>query len=212
MGNLSSRIKNSSSNMKGIIFTPEIDIHTEIEKISALFDLGIDHLILRKSGIEMSYWYAYIEQFPYGYESKILTYDFQLLHDLNLGGFVFDMDIVNQLSDKDLFENIRLLKSQNKLSVLVVNDLESLRKYDSKFDLIIVETSLDVLENEEYMNHNWVEYITKREQSTTCLSIKYSDDNEQYDDYLCAYDYTQYLWNEPDSVVERFKSRRNGNI
>ncbi|MCO5233258.1 MAG: hypothetical protein M9888_05940 [Chitinophagales bacterium] len=197
---------------KGIIFTPEIDIYAEIEKISQLFDLGMDYLILRKQDKELSYWYAYIEQFPFGYESKMLTYDFQLLHDLNLGGFVFESFTVNSLSEKDLSENIRLLRSQNKLSVLVVNDIESLIKYDTKFDLLIVGTSLWTPEIKKDMNCDVLEYIQKRDKLNSCISIKYSEDGAKYDNYVCAYDYTQFLWNQPNEAIEKFNNRRNGFI
>ncbi|MCZ2393613.1 MAG: hypothetical protein LC105_07155 [Chitinophagales bacterium] len=195
---------------KGIIFTPKIDIYTEVEKISQLFDLGMDYLILRKQDKELSYWYAYIEQFPFGYESKMLTYDFQLLHDLNLGGFVFESSIVNSLSDKDLSENIRLLKSQNKLSAFIVNDLESLIKYDSKFDLLIVGIPLWSSEIKNDMNCDILEYIQKRDKLNSCLSIEYSEYGTKYDSYICAYDYSQFLWSHPNVAIEKFKNRRNG--
>ena len=116
--------------MKKIIYTPEQDQISEIEKIVSMFEMGADYLYLRKPEKDISYWYAYIEQFPYGWESKMITSEFKLLHDLKLGGFHFKRETLNNISEKDLIENLKMLKDSSIKSSVTAHDLSELNKYD----------------------------------------------------------------------------------
>ena len=168
--------------MKKIIYTPEEEVSTEIEKIVSMFELGADFLYLRKPNKDISYWYAYVEQFPYGKESKMITSDFKLLHDLKLGGFHFKREMLKSLSEKDLSENLRMLKESNFISSGTAHDLSELKKMDGQFDIILISPLFDSISKKEYLG-NWdldnLKTFTDKRTSKTSLLIGQSGINNQ---------------------------------
>lgn len=199
--------------MKKIIYTPEQDHISEIEKIVAMFELGADFLYLRKPEKDISYFYPYIEQFPFGWESKMITSEFKLLHDLNLGGFHFKREVLQQLSENDLSENLKMLKESNQISSVTAHTLEDLKKYDGKFDIILISPLFDSISKKEY-HGNWdfevlETYLENRLQLTTLLIGQggISDKNVSKVELLGldGYALLGYLWNSNLDVIEKFK-------
>lgn len=200
--------------MKSIVYTPEVNISNEIEKITSLFEAGVDFLYLRKPNISSAYWYAYLEQLPYGFEDKIVTNDFQLLHDMNLGGFHFQRDIIQSLSMEDLRENLLLLHQKNKISSATAHDFDELRKYDGLFTHVLISPIFDSISKSDYTSGWNLEelkaYISNRNQSQTLLFAQGGIDEKKIDIiHLVGLDGVTllgYLWNDAEQAVEKFKN------
>ena len=204
--------------MKKIIYTPEEEVSTEIEKIVSMFELGADFLYLRKPNKDISYWYAYVEQFPYGKESKMITSDFKLLHDLKLGGFHFKREMLKSLSKKDLSENLRMLKESNFISSGTAHDLSELKKMDGQFDIILISPLFDSISKKEYLG-NWdldnLKTLIDKRTSKTSLLIGQSGINNQNISIiqslgLDGYALLGYLWNTNDDIIQKFKQICHG--
>lgn len=204
--------------MKKIIYTPEQDQISEIEKIVSMFEMGADYLYLRKPEKDISYWYAYIEQFPYGWESKMITSEFKLLHDLKLGGFHFKRETLNNISEKDLIENLKMLKDSSIKSSVTAHDLSELNKYDGQFDIVLISPLFDSISKKEY-HGNWdfeklKIFIENRTPLSTLLigqgGIVDKNFMEVQSLGLDGYALLGYLWNSSEDVIENFKKLRDG--
>lgn len=199
--------------MKSIVYTPEINIPNEIETISRLFDEGVDFLYLRKINISSAYWYAYIEQFPFGHESQMITADFQLLHDLKLGGFHFQQEIVKSLSEEDLKENLHLLHHSSKISSVTAHDFEELKKYDGVFKHVLISPLYNSISKKDYKSAWDLEelkrYIIQREQNDTLLFAQGGIDIDKIEDVrtigLDGITLLGYLWNDAQEAISKFK-------
>lgn len=199
--------------MKKIIYTPEQDQISEIEKIVSMFEMGADYLYLRKPEKDISYWYAYIEQFPYGWESKMITSEFKLLHDLKLGGFHFKRETLNNISEKDLIENLKMLKDSSIKSSVTAHDLSELNKYDGQFDIVLISPLFDSISKKEY-HGNWdfeklKIFIENRTPLSTLLigqgGIVDKNFMEVQSLGLDGYALLGYLWNSSEDVIKNFK-------
>lgn len=204
--------------MKKIIYTPEQDQISEIEKIVSMFEMGADYLYLRKPEKDISYWYAYIEQFPYGWESKMITSEFKLLHDLKLGGFHFNREMLQNVSEKDLIENLKMLKDSSIKSSVTAHDLSELNKYDGQFDIVLISPLFDSISKKEY-HGNWdfeklKIFIENRTPLSTLLigqgGIVDKNFMEVQSLGLDGYALLGYLWNSSEDVIENFKKLRDG--
>lgn len=204
--------------MKKIIYTPEQDQISEIEKIVSMFEMGADYLYLRKPEKDISYWYAYIEQFPYGWESKMITSEFKLLHDLKLGGFHFNREMLQNVSEKDLIENLKMLKDSSIKSSVTAHDLSELNKYDGQFDIVLISPLFDSISKKEY-HGNWdfeklKIFIENRTPLSTLLigqgGIVDKNVSEVQSLGLDGYALLGYLWNSSEDVIENFKKLRDG--
>jgi thiamine-phosphate pyrophosphorylase len=204
--------------LKKIIYTPEQDQISEIEKIVSMFEMGADYLYLRKPEKDISYWYAYIEQFPYGWESKMITSEFKLLHDLKLGGFHFKRETLNNISEKDLIENLKMLKDSSIKSSVTAHDLSELNKYDGQFDIVLISPLFDSISKKEY-HGNWdfeklKIFIENRTPLSTLLigqgGIVDKNFMEVQSLGLDGYALLGYLWNSSEDVIENFKKLRDG--
>jgi thiamine-phosphate pyrophosphorylase len=199
--------------LKKIIYTPEQDQISEIEKIVSMFEMGADYLYLRKPEKDISYWYAYIEQFPYGWESKMITSEFKLLHDLKLGGFHFKRETLNNISEKDLIENLKMLKDSSIKSSVTAHDLSELNKYDGQFDIVLISPLFDSISKKEY-HGNWdfeklKIFIENRTPLSTLLigqgGIVDKNFMEVQSLGLDGYALLGYLWNSSEDVIKNFK-------
>lgn len=199
--------------MKKIIYTPEQDQISEIEKIVSMFEMGADYLYLRKPEKDISYWYAYIEQFPYGWESKMITSEFKLLHDLKLGGFHFKRETLNNISEKDLIENLKMLKDSSIKSSVTAHNLSELNKYDGQFDIVLISPLFDSISKKEY-HGNWdfeklKIFIENRTPLSTLLigqgGIVDKNFMEVQSLGLDGYALLGYLWNSSEDVIKNFK-------
>ncbi len=204
--------------MKKIIYTPEQDQISEIEKIVSMFEMGADYLYLRKPEKDISYWYAYIEQFPYGWESKMITSEFKLLHDLKLGGFHFKRETLNNISEKDLIENLKMLKDSSIKSSVTAHDLSELNKYDGQFDIVLISPLFDSISKKEY-HGNWdfeklKIFIENRTPLSTLLigqgGIVDKNFMEVQSLGLDGYALLGYLWNSSEDVIKNFKKLSDG--
>lgn len=204
--------------MKKIIYTPEQDQVSEIEKIVSMFELGADFLYLRKPEKDISYWYAYIEQFPYGWESKMITSHFKLLHDLNLGGFHFKREILQNLSENDLSENLKMLKDSNIKSSVTAHDFIELKKYDGQFDIILISPLFDSISKSDYKG-NWdfeklKKFLENRKPNFSLLIGQGGIDDNNISEIqslgLDGYALLGYLWNSSEDIIENFKKVSNG--
>lgn len=204
--------------MKKIIYTPEQDQISEIEKIVSMFEMGADYLYLRKPEKDISYWYAYIEQFPYGWESKMITSEFKLLHDLKLGGFHFKRETLNNISEKDLIENLKMLKDSSIKSSVTAHDLSELNKYDGQFDIVLISPLFDSISKKEY-HGNWdfeklKIFIENRTPLSTLLigqgGIVDKNVMEVQSLGLDGYALLGYLWNSSEDVIKNFKKLSDG--
>jgi thiamine-phosphate pyrophosphorylase len=204
--------------LKKIIYTPEQDQISEIEKIVSMFEMGADYLYLRKPEKDISYWYAYIEQFPYGWESKMITSEFKLLHDLKLGGFHFKREMLQNVSEKDLIENLKMLKDSSIKSSVTAHDLSELNKYDGQFDIVLISPLFDSISKKEY-HGNWdfeklKIFIENRTPLSTLLigqgGIVDKNFMEVQSLGLDGYALLGYLWNSSEDVIENFKKLRDG--
>jgi thiamine-phosphate pyrophosphorylase len=204
--------------LKKIIYTPEQDQISEIEKIVSMFEMGADYLYLRKPEKDISYWYAYIEQFPYGWESKMITSEFKLLHDLKLGGFHFNREMLQNVSEKDLIENLKMLKDSSIKSSVTAHDLSELNKYDGQFDIVLISPLFDSISKKEY-HGNWdfeklKIFIENRTPLSTLLigqgGIVDKNFMEVQSLGLDGYALLGYLWNSSEDVIENFKKLRDG--
>jgi len=199
--------------LKKIIYTPEQDQISEIEKIVSMFEMGADYLYLRKPEKDISYWYAYIEQFPYGWESKMITSEFKLLHDLKLGGFHFKRETLNNISEKDLIENLKMLKDSSIKSSVTAHNLSELNKYDGQFDIVLISPLFDSISKKEY-HGNWdfeklKIFIENRTPLSTLLigqgGIVDKNFMEVQSLGLDGYALLGYLWNSSEDVIKNFK-------
>jgi thiamine-phosphate pyrophosphorylase len=204
--------------LKKIIYTPEQDQISEIEKIVSMFEMGADYLYLRKPEKDISYWYAYIEQFPYGWESKMITSEFKLLHDLKLGGFHFKRETLNNISEKDLIENLKMLKDSSIKSSVTAHDLSELNKYDGQFDIVLISPLFDSISKKEY-HGNWdfeklKIFIENRTPLSTLLigqgGIVDKNVMEVQSLGLDGYALLGYLWNSSEDVIKNFKKLSDG--
>lgn len=204
--------------MKKIIYTPEQDQISEIEKIVSMFEMGADYLYLRKPEKDISYWYAYIEQFPYGWESKMITSEFKLLHDLKLGGFHFKRETLNNISEKDLIENLKMLKDSSIKSSVTAHNLSELNKYDGQFDIVLISPLFDSISKKEY-HGNWdfeklKIFIENRTPLSTLLigqgGIVDKNFMEVQSLGLDGYALLGYLWNSSEDVIKNFKKLSDG--
>jgi thiamine-phosphate pyrophosphorylase len=204
--------------LKKIIYTPEQDQISEIEKIVSMFEMGADYLYLRKPEKDISYWYAYIEQFPYGWESKMITSEFKLLHDLKLGGFHFKRETLNNISEKDLIENLKMLKDSSIKSSVTAHDLSELNKYDGQFDIVLISPLFDSISKKEY-HGNWdfeklKIFIENRTPLSTLLigqgGIVDKNFMEVQSLGLDGYALLGYLWNSSEDVIKNFKKLSDG--
>lgn len=199
--------------MKKIIYTPEDAVPGEVEKIVAMLDSGADYLYLRKPEKGIEYWMAYIEQFPFGYESRMITTSYRLLHDLNLGGFHFQREVLKNLSVSDLNENLKMLHSSNKVSSVTAHNMESLKKYDGWVDIILIAPLFDSISKKE--NHSQWEleslndYIKTRKDSGSLLIGLGGIDDKKISEVQKAgmdgYALLGYLWNESETAIEKFE-------
>jgi thiamine-phosphate pyrophosphorylase len=204
--------------LKKIIYTPEQDQISEIEKIVSMFEMGADYLYLRKPEKDISYWYAYIEQFPYGWESKMITSEFKLLHDLKLGGFHFNREMLQNVSEKDLIENLKMLKDSSIKSSVTAHDLSELNKYDGQFDIVLISPLFDSISKKEY-HGNWdfeklKIFIENRTPLSTLLigqgGIVDKNVMEVQSLGLDGYALLGYLWNSSEDVIKNFKKLSDG--
>lgn len=204
--------------MKKIIYTPEQDIISEIEKIVSMFEMGADFLYLRKPAKDISYWYPYIEQFPFGWESKMVTTDFKLLHDMSLGGFHFKREILKSLSKNDLSENLKMLKEAKVISSATVHNFEDLEKYDGLFDILLVSPLFESISKKGYLG-TWdfeklKTFLENRKSPSTLLIGQGGICDENITSFLSlgldGYALLGYLWNSPEVAVQKFKQLSNG--
>lgn len=204
--------------MKKIIYTPEQDVVSEIEKIVSMFEMGADFLYLRKPEKEIAYWYSYIEQFPFGWESKMITSDFKLLHDLELGGFHFKREAIKEISESDLKENLSMLKESKKISSVTAHNFDDLKKYDNAFDIVLISPLFDSISKKEYTG-NWNfeklrEYLENRESISTLLIGQggINDKNVLKINQLGldGYALLGYLWDSKEDVAQQFKNLMDG--
>ncbi|HUH75492.1 MAG TPA: hypothetical protein VLZ75_13940 [Chitinophagales bacterium] len=199
--------------MKKIIYTPEQDHISEIEKIVSMFEMGADYLYLRKPQQEISYWYPYIEQFPFGWESKMMTSDFKLLHDLNLAGFHFKREVLLNLSESDLRENLKMLKEANKVSSVTAHNFDDLKIYDGQFDIVLVSPLFDSISKKGY-SANWdfkqlKAYLENRKTSSSLLIGQGGINNKNVSEIqqlgLDGYALLGYIWNTTEDTIQNFK-------
>lgn len=199
--------------MKSIVYTPEVNISNEIERIVELFEVGVDYLYLRKPSVDIAYWYAYIEQLPYGYENKIVTTDFRLLHELKLGGFHFQQEMIRGLSESDLKENLTMLHMNSKISSATAHNFEELKKYDGLFKHVLISPLFDSISKSGYTSAWNVEelrdYIKGRKKNGTLLFAQGGIDDTKIDFVqilgLDGITLLGYLWSQPEKALEQYK-------
>lgn len=178
-----------------------------------MLEAGADFIYLRKSNIDSAYWYAYVEQFPYGFEKRFITTDFQLLHDLDLGGFHFQQDIVKSLSVEDLRENIVLLRLKDKISSVTVHDLEELKKYDGVFDHILISPIFDSISKKGYSSawnlEELKDYILNRNDKSSLLFAQGGVDDQKLGIIqelgLDGLTLLGYLWEDASNAIKNFE-------
>ncbi len=199
--------------MKKVIYTSENPVRGEMEKIVSLFESGADYLYLRKPAAGIDYWMAFLEQFPPGYESKMITTSYRLLHDLQLGGFHFQREMLKYLSDTDLNDNLKMIREANKISSVTVHDIDTLQKYDGRFDLILVAPLFESISKKEYKGTWDIEMLKKYNQNRIgknsaiiALGGVNADKNEILQEiHVDGFALLGYLWEDPELAVENFK-------
>lgn len=199
--------------LKKIIYTPEIAVPGEIEKIVSLLESGADYLYLRKPQTGIEYWMTYIEQFPFGYEARMITSSYRLLHDLKLGGFHFQREVLKHLSETDLNENLKMLQLSGKISSVTAHDMESLKRYDGRTDIILIAPLFDSISKKGH-HSQWDlntlrAYIENRSGSGSLLIGQGGVDGKKIsilkEAGMDGYALLGYLWNESETAVEKFK-------
>jgi thiamine-phosphate pyrophosphorylase len=124
--------------MKCILYTPPSPIDREIELITQMMDAGADYLYLRRDTADDAYWMAYVEQIPMGHAEKIICQQFRVLHEMELGGFHFNGDMLRGMTPADLGENLSMLRLSGRKSSATVRSLADLQALDGKFDILLV--------------------------------------------------------------------------
>lgn len=124
--------------MKCILYTPPKPVDREIELVTQMMDAGADYLYLRRETADDAYWMAYVEQIPMGHAQKIFCQQFRVLHEMELGGFHFNSEMLRGMSSADLGENLSMLRLSGRKSSATVRSLSELQALDGKFDVLLV--------------------------------------------------------------------------
>lgn len=183
-----------------------------------MMEAGADFIYLRKSNINNAYWYAYLEQFPYGFDNRFITTDFQLLHDLGLGGFHFQQDIVKSLTVEDLRENLALLRMKDKISSVTAHDLGELKKYDGVFDHILISPIFDSISKKGYSSawdlEELKDYIFNRKDKRSLLFAQGGVDDQKLaiiqELGLDGLTLLGYLWEDASNALQNFEKLQLG--
>jgi thiamine-phosphate pyrophosphorylase len=140
------------------------------------------------------------------------------LHDLKLGGFHFKRETLNNISEKDLIENLKMLKGSSIKSSVTAHDLSELNKYDGQFDIVLISPLFDSISKKEY-HGNWdfeklKIFIENRKSLSTLLIGQGGIDDKNVSEVqslgLDGYTLLGYLWNSSENVIENFKKLSDG--
>jgi thiamine-phosphate pyrophosphorylase len=137
---------------------------------------------------------------------------------LKLGGFHFKRETLNNISEKDLIENLKMLKDSSIKSSVTAHDLSELNKYDGQFDIVLISPLFDSISKKEY-HGNWdfeklKIFIENRTPLSTLLigqgGIVDKNVMEVQSLGLDGYALLGYLWNSSEDVIKNFKKLSDG--
>lgn len=199
--------------MKTIVYTAPESVRNETELISEMLADGADFLYLRRKDADSHYWMAFLEQIPSEYYSRIVTTDFRVLHEMELGGFHFREDVLKNMEEKDLRENLSMLRSKVILSSRTVRNLAELQQNDGQFDLLL---AAPVFESISKRGHtaNWdfealKTFLSDKKRQSTIVALGGVEPEKMDMLHLLGFDGVAVLgalWKQPQQAVHVFKN------
>jgi thiamine-phosphate pyrophosphorylase len=123
--------------MKVALYTPPGVLANETYHLSTMLDM-VDYVFLRKEGIDDVFWDDYVQEIPLVHASKVMTSYYRVLHEYDLGGFHFRSGMLDQMNEAEIWENINMLRNKGKKSSATAHNLEQLKLYNGKFDIVLV--------------------------------------------------------------------------
>jgi thiamine-phosphate pyrophosphorylase len=199
--------------MKTIIYTAPESVRNETGMISEMLACGADFLYLRRKDADTHYWMAFLEQIPIEYYPRIFTTDFRVLHEMELGGFHFRDDVLKNIEEKDLRENLSMLRNKVILSSRTVRNLAELQENDGKFDLLLAAPIFESISKPGHTS-NWdlaalKMFLSDKNRQSTVVALGGVEPEKLDMLHLLEFDGVAVLgtlWKQPQQAVHVFKN------
>lgn len=135
--------------MQILVYTPEINIDGEIEKLSAILDAGADFLYIRKPELDDFSLVDYMESIPERYWSRCVSTSLIITKEFNLGGYHFTREIIRN----NAAYNIKVqgwLRDQGKLSSVSAHSLDEIKAFSGGFDHVLVAPVFESISKQDH--------------------------------------------------------------
>ena len=199
--------------MKVILYTAPSTVSNEIETISALMDLGVDYMYLRKENKDEHYWMAFVEQIPFAHSKKIFSDHFRVLHEMELGGYHFSGKKLQEINPSDLNENLVMLRNSEIKSSATVRSFIQLKELDGKFDILLLAPLFESISKPGHaLDWNFEElkeYLHNRKSKTEIFALGGIDLDKIDMVHLLGFDGIAVLgaiWNNSEDPVVKMKA------
>ncbi len=198
--------------MKIAIYTAPEGVTHEIEMIAGMLQAGADHLYLRRTGADTHYWMAFLEQIPAAFYPNIFTTDFRVLHEMGLGGFHFQRERLMAMDERDLRENLSMLRANGIASSRTVGSLEELQVSDGLFDVLLLAPMFESISKPGHRNEWDFEalksYLETRKKTSQIMALGGIGPEKIDMLHLLGVDGCALLgalWNTHENALETFK-------
>lgn len=198
--------------MKIILYTAPEPVANEIEVITTMLSNGVDYLYLRRENRDTYYWSAFVEQIPSAWHDKIICSDFRTLHEMQLGGFHFKADMLKDLEEKDIQENLSMMRKESIRSSRTVRSIKEMKDNDGKFDIFLVAPVFESISKKGH-TRAWdfdalKEFLHHRSGSSEIFALGGVDADKVDMLHLLGFDGIALLgaiWHQPDKALANFQ-------
>lgn len=198
--------------MKIILYTAPKPVTNEIEVITTMLSNGVDYLYLRRENRDSHYWSSFVEQIPAEWHDKIICSDFRTLHEMQLGGFHFKAEMLGMMEEKDILENLSMMRKESIRSSRTVRSVEEIKANDGKYDILLVAPIFESISKQGH-SKTWdfdalKAYLHHRSGSSEIFALGGVDADKVDMLYLLGFDGMALLgaiWEQPEQALTNFQ-------